>query len=63
MKAYRPGDKITSLDELMKQELVYFNHKITNKGWFQNWQIGWANHYMQRGFVRKTIKIEQEEKS
>ena len=60
-RKYNQGEKITSLGELMKQDFVYFNHKIVNYGWFQNWQIGWTKRVISLGFVHKAIKITKEE--
>ena len=37
-KKYSRGDHILSLDELFRQEFVYWHDKITHKGWFQNWR-------------------------
>ena len=62
-RKYRPGPKITSLNELMEQEFVYWNNKITPKGWFQSWQIRMAQCAIDRGIIRQAIKIESEEKS
>lgn len=57
-RLYQKGEKITSLDELMKQEFIYLNDKILNKGWFQNWQMHWAEIWIKRGHITKAIKIE-----
>ena len=39
MSKYRRGGHILSLDELAKQKLVYFQHKIYHEGWFGSWQL------------------------
>lgn len=36
---YRRGGHILSLDELAKQDFVYFRHKIYHEGWFGSWQL------------------------
>lgn len=41
-RKYRRGEAITSLDELAKQEFVYFFDKITHRGWFMSWQFSLA---------------------
>lgn len=41
-KRYRKGGHILSLDELARQEFVYWNDKITHRGWFQNWSLRMA---------------------
>lgn len=43
--------KITSLDELMKQEKVYFNGKKMSKGFYQNWQLRYALNMIKRGLL------------
>ena len=57
-RKYRKGEKITSLDELAKQEFVYFCHKITHHGWFKSWQFRLAESYIRRGMVYYAVKIE-----
>lgn len=59
-RKYRPGPKITSLNELMEQDFVYWGNKITPKGWFQNWQLHMANMVVRAGYIRQAIKIESE---
>lgn len=58
-RKYRKGDKITSLDELVKQEFIYFFDKITHNGWFMSWQFRLAKMYIDRGFLYYAIKEEQ----
>jgi hypothetical protein len=61
MKKYRKGDPITSLDELVKQEFVYWNDKITHRGWFMSWQIKMALNALQHGdVIFKAIKVKEE---
>ena len=50
-RKYRKGDRITSLDELMKQEFVYFHDKILNYGFFGSWQIRLVQFYIQKGIL------------
>ena len=50
-RKYRKGAKITSLDELAKQEFVYFFDKITHVGWFSYWQFRLAARYIDRGWL------------
>jgi len=59
-KKYRKGGKITSLDELAKQEFVYFFDKITHCGWFGNWQLKFAQRYIERGMLYYAISTENE---
>ena len=59
-RKYRKGEKITSLDELMKQEFVFFFDKITNRGWFASWQMRLAKSYIVRGFLYKAERSEND---
>ena len=38
-RKYSKGELITSIDELMKQDVVYIKDRVMNRGWFQNWQL------------------------
>lgn len=62
MKKYRPGPKVTSLNELMEQDFVYWHDKITPKGWFCSWQLRMAQDAIKYGVIRLAIKIESEDK-
>lgn len=49
---YERGSVITTIEELSKQENIYFGKKIINKGFFQNWslryclwQLAWGHLY------------------
>lgn len=59
-RKYDKGDKITSLDELVQQEFVYWNDKITHRGWATSWQIRMAYNAIQKGIIFKAIKIQKE---
>lgn len=52
-RKYRKGGKITSLDELAKQEFVYFEDKITNnhRGWFMSRQGRLAQLFIELGVL------------
>lgn len=41
-RKWRRGPHIMSLDELVRQEVVFWRHKPTAKGWFLSWQFGMA---------------------
>lgn len=56
IRKYRKGDKITSLDELSKQEFIYFHDKLTHCGWFMSWQYRLAQRYIQRGCLFYAVK-------
>lgn len=57
-RKYRKGEKITSLDELAKQEFIYCYDKITHAGWFISWQFRLAIQYIQRGCLYYAEKEE-----
>lgn len=60
-RKYRKGGKITSLDELAKQEFVYIFDKITHRGWFGSWQFSLAKRYIDRGWLYYAVKNGGEE--
>ena len=60
-RKFRKGEKITSLDELAKQEFVYFWDKITHAGWFKSWQFRLADQYIQRGCLYYAERITDDE--
>ena len=60
-RKYRKGEKITSLDELAKQEFVYFHDKIYHYGWFASWQFRKLDLYVQGGCLYYAERIEEDE--
>lgn len=38
-KRFVRGNHITSLDELSKQEFVFWHDALMHKGWFLSWQL------------------------
>lgn len=60
-RKYKKGDRVTSIDELLKQEFVYWNNKITHKGWFGSWQLRMTANAIKNGSIYKAIKKESEE--
>jgi hypothetical protein len=58
-RKYRKGAKIRSLDELAKQEFIYFHDKITHAGWFLSWQFRLAARYIQRGYLHYAERTDQ----
>lgn len=59
-RKYKRGERITSLDELSKQEFIYFFDKITHHGWFMSWQFSLAKRYIERGMLYYAVKIDEE---
>ena len=59
-RKYQKGEKITSLDELEKQEFVYFHDKITHNGWFMSWQFRMAKTFIERGVLYYATRTPKE---
>lgn len=58
MRKYKKGKPIKSLNELMKQDFVYVNDKITSHGWFGSWQMRYAQSLIKRGALYRAVKKE-----
>lgn len=56
MSRYREGKPITSIDELMKQDFIYFRHKLYHKGWFGSWQLRFAKKHIGEMFYAEKTK-------
>lgn len=51
-RKYRRGCRILSLDELARQEVVFWRDKPTARGWFLSWQFRMAcNAISPRGVI------------
>lgn len=60
-RKYKRGEHIESLDELVKQEFVYFVDKITPKGWFLSWQLNFTIRWLgPNGRIYYAEKVEEE---
>ena len=44
---YRPGGLITSVDQLAREEFIYFNNKLMHRGWFMSWQLRFAQRMVE----------------
>ena len=58
-RKYRQGKQITSLDELVKQDFVYMNGKITHRGWVQGWQVGYVMRCIKNGWLYYAVKVSE----
>ena len=56
-RKYQKGEKITSLDELAKQEFIYVNNQITHVGWFASWQLRFVMRLLKAGWLYYAEKI------
>lgn len=50
---YEKGEKITTIDEMLKQEFIFDRHKILHRGWFGSWRISFAMSEINRGVIFK----------
>ena len=62
-RKYRKGAKITSLDELSKQEFIYCFDRIVHNGWFGSWQFSLARRYMERGWLFYAERITNDDRN
>lgn len=60
-KNYTPGGAITSLDELVKQQFIFWNDMLYHRGWFCSWQIEWADAELRCHKLRYAIKKEDKD--
>ena len=58
---YRKGGPILSLDELARQEFVFFHEKVYHRGWFASWQLSWCAARVKFGELQYAIKEEDDE--
>lgn len=60
-RKYRKGEPIKTLDELVNEEFVYLNDKITHWGWFMSWQLKMTLDMIARGAICYAIRKEDDE--
>ena len=56
---YKKGERITSLDEFIQQEFVYFPYGIRHRGYAQSQQIRHVSNMIKSGILYKAIKISE----
>lgn len=54
-KKYRPGDVINSLDDLLRQDFIFFNGKILHRGFFLSWSIHFILNSLGNGCLRYAV--------
>ena len=59
MGKYKKGEHIISLDELAKQEIVWFIDKPLNRAFFQNWQMRLLMNLIKGGYLFYAIRDEE----
>ena len=55
-RKYRKGDPVTSVNELLDQEFVYWHDKIYAKGWYLSWPLRMAHKAVERGEIYKAVR-------
>lgn len=55
---YTKGEKITSIDELLSQELVFVQDTIYHTGYVRSWQLWYMQQFVERGLVFRVAKEE-----
>lgn len=58
-RKWRKGPKISSLDELYRQEIIFWLDKPTPKGWFMSWQFRMAAQALKGGIIRYAMPESQ----
>lgn len=60
-RKYRKGERVTSLDELVKQDFIYWRDKVVHQGWFMSWQLRMAHQCVgEKGVIYYAIRVEEE---
>ena len=59
-RKYRQGERITSLDDLMSQDRIFFMDKVVSAGWFGSWQIRWVLERVKAGQIYYAVKEEKD---
>lgn len=59
-RKYRIGEPIRTVEELLEQELIYFNGKVVHRGWFLSWQLGFTTAQIKGGMLFKAVRKENE---
>lgn len=67
MSKYKPGRRIDTFDDLIKQELIIFRpypegrySKVYHRGWFMSWQIQMVMQLIARGCLYTAEVIESD---
>ena len=54
---YKKGERITSLDDFVEQEFVYFPYGIRHRGYAQSQQIRHISMMIKSGRLYKAVRI------
>ena len=58
-RKYKKGERIWTLEELDRQEFVFFQNKVYHKGFWQSWQYRWVLENLKRGQFFKADRADQ----
>lgn len=56
MGKYKKGSRITCIEELVKQDVVFFRDKVLHRSFFQSWQIHYAIVQIEKGVLFRAEK-------
>ena len=60
---FKPGPEILTLNEFAafaaQQRPIYFRHKVTTFGWYQNWSIHFVILTLHLCYLRQALPIEE----
>lgn len=59
MGKYSKGSRITCMEELVKQDVVFFREKVLHRGFFQSWQIRYAIIQIEKGLLFRAERVEK----
>lgn len=57
-KKYKQGERIWSLEELERQEFVFFNGKVYHNGFWKSWQFRWVLERLKNGQLFKAERTD-----
>ena len=59
MGKYKKGSRITCMEELVKQDVVFFREKVLHWSFFQSWQIRYAIIQIEKGVLFRAERVEK----
>lgn len=59
MGKYKKGSRITCIEELVRQDVVFFRDKVLHRSFFQSWQIRYAVFQIQLGTLFRAERVEK----
>lgn len=60
---FQPGPEIVTLNEFAafasQHRPIYFRHKFTHFGWYQNWSIHLILHNLRHDYLRQALPAQE----